>query len=127
MNLMKVINALAGWAAWAILLGLLLITVVPAGIRPVVVPWHYVEHILAFGTLGTVFAMAYRRQTVVLLFGLTSFIVLLEIAQLILPTRHARWQDLLVNLLAVCAGLAFGRLLQRAPARWRLSSADAFE
>jgi VanZ family protein len=113
---MKVINALAGWGAWGVLFGLLAVTVVPAGVRPVLVPWHYLEHMLAFGTLGTTFAIAYRKQTITLILGLTSFILVLEIAQLILPTRHARWQDLVVNLVSVYAGLFLGRLLQKAPA-----------
>jgi VanZ family protein len=114
-DLMKVINAAAGWGAWGILLGLLVVTVVPAGVRPVVVPWHNVEHMLAFGALGMTFAMAYRKQTIALILGMTSFSLMLELAQLILPTRHARWQDLVVNLVSVYAGLILGRLLQKTP------------
>ncbi|MDQ8728061.1 VanZ family protein [Bradyrhizobium sp. LHD-71] len=109
----NVINVLAKWAAWGILLGLLFVTVVPAGARPIVVRGHYAEHILAFGALGVAFAIAYRQQTMALLIGLTCFCFAIEITQLFLPTRHARWQDLVVDVLAVCAGILLTRALQR--------------
>jgi len=108
-------NALAGWGAWGLLFALLVASVVPEGVRPVVVPWHYVEHMLAFGMLGTTFAVAYRKQAVALIVGLTSFALIVELSQTILPTRHARWQDFVVNLVAVYAGLFVGRLLLKAP------------
>jgi VanZ family protein len=114
-GLMKVVNTLVVWGAWAVLFGLLIASVVPAGVRPVMVPWQYVEHMLAFGTLGMTFALAYRRQPMIWILGLTSFVVLIEIAQMILPTRHARWQDVVVNLVSVYAGLVLGRLLQKSP------------
>ena len=108
------VNSLARWAAWGILFGLLLATTVPAGIRPIVVRAHYAEHFLAFAALGAAFAIAYRRQTAALLIGLSCFSLAIEIAQLFLPTRHARWQDLVVNVFATCAGIALARFFQRA-------------
>lgn len=111
-NLSNVINAFARWAAWGILLGLLLATVVPASVRPVMVRGHYTEHILAFASLGAAFAVAYRQQTPVLLIGLACFSFAIEFAQLFLPTRHARWQDLVVNVVAIGAGVALARTLR---------------
>ena len=113
-DLLRIIDVLTRWAAWGILFGLLALTVVPAEVRPILVRGHYTEHLLAFTSLGMAFATAYRNQTTILLAGLAGFTALIEALQLLLPTRHARWQDLIVDLFAVCAGVAVTRLVQKA-------------
>jgi hypothetical protein len=64
------------------------------------------EHALAFVLVGLAFGFAYTRCRL-LTAGLAVVLIgVLELLQLWMPGRHARWEDFVVDALAACAGIA---------------------
>jgi len=68
------------------------------------------EHALAFVLVGLAFGLAYprHRRTVVLTVGLIG---VLELLQFLVPGRHARLEDFIVDALAACVGFVIAGLL----------------
>ena len=68
------------------------------------------EHALAFVLIGLAFGLAYprRRTTVVVTVVLIG---VLELLQVLVPGRHARLEDFIVDALAACAGFVMSALL----------------
>ena len=68
------------------------------------------EHALAFVLIGIAFGLAYprHRMTVVLTLILTG---VLELLQFLMPGRHARMEDFIVDSLAACVGFVIAALL----------------
>jgi VanZ family protein len=83
------------------------------------------EHALAFVLVGVAFGFAYARNRRFV--SLVSVIMtgVLEILQLWAPGRHARFEDFVVDALAVCAGLAFTAGLDWAMQRLRIAGSGA--
>jgi VanZ family protein len=99
--------------AWLLVIGLVVITVVPASERPVTGVQHDFEHFLAFGFVGFIFALAYSRRPILLMLSAIVFTAVLELMQIPLPTRHARLEDFLTDALASCVGIGFAHLSGR--------------
>jgi VanZ family protein len=68
------------------------------------------EHALAFVLIGLAFGLAYprHRSTVVVAIALIG---LLELLQFLVPGRHARLEDFIVDALAACIGFVMSALL----------------
>jgi VanZ family protein len=68
------------------------------------------EHALAFLLIGLAFGLAYprHRMTVVLAVGLIG---VLELLQFLVPGRHARLEDFIVDALAACVGFVIAALV----------------
>jgi VanZ family protein len=68
------------------------------------------EHALAFVLIGLAFGLAYPRQrmTVVLTIILIG---VLEVLQFLMPGRHARLEDFLVDAIAACVGFVIAALI----------------
>jgi len=92
--------------AWAFIAGLLILTVVPASSRPPTGVDHNLEHFLAFAAAGVLFACAHRIPLASLLAYAVGFTLVLELLQIPLPTRHARFEDFVVNGLGAGFGAA---------------------
>jgi VanZ family protein len=99
--------------AWLLVVGLTVVTVVPASERPVTGVEHNYEHFLAFGFVGFVFALAYSRRTLLLMPSAIVFSALLEVMQIPLSTRHARLEDFLTDALASCVGIGLAHFSAR--------------
>jgi VanZ family protein len=99
--------------AWLLVIGLVVITVVPASERPVTGVQHGYEHFLAFGFVGFIFALAYSQRPIVLMLSAIVFTAVLELIQIPLPTRHARLEDFFTDALASCVGIGFAHLSAR--------------
>ena len=112
--------------AWILIIGIVILSVVPADDRPETGAGHNFEHLLAFGLAGMVFAFAYSWRLTVLLLSGVVFALLLELAQIPLPTRHARIGDFLADAFGASLGITLARLTRaarkssanRAPRRW---------
>ncbi len=92
-------------AAWALLAFITYATVSPIQARPMSPFPASIEHFAAFAALGMLFCLAYpkhRALACALVFGSA---VLLEIAQLLTPDRHARLADALQKLAAGAFGI----------------------
>jgi len=103
--------------AWLLLLFVALATVVPIGLRPMTTFPPNVERFFAFGLVGFAFALAYPRHLVAIVLLMVVVAVGLELLQLVVSSRHGRWQDVVVKLggagLGVLAGTIANRLWHR--------------
>ncbi len=106
--------------AWILIIGIVVVTVVPASDRPETGFEHHYEHLLAFGLVGLVFALAHSQRLMILLTCGVVFALFLELAQIPLPTRHARLEDFLVDALGACIGITLAYLTRSA---WKSSIA----
>ena len=93
--------------AWLLAAAVTFATLGPASERPQASGLgHLGEHALAFVLIGTAFALAYPRHRLLAAAISSAMAGLLELLQLLVPGRHARWEDLAVDGLAVLAGFA---------------------
>jgi VanZ family protein len=81
-------------------------TLGPPGLRPHSDLGQDGEHALAFVLLGLAFGLAYTRHRLRTAAGVVILTGALEILQLWVPGRHARWEDFVVDALGAYAGLA---------------------
>ncbi|WP_458757185.1 hypothetical protein ACSVBT_15575 [Afipia sp. TerB] len=88
------------------------LSVVPAEIRPVMAP-HYFEHFAIYFALGLSAGLSYLPRFAFGVSGsLALFCVTIEVLQIGIPGRHARIEDLALDLVAsqfgfACAALCF--------------------
>jgi VanZ family protein len=78
------------------------LSVVPAAARPGTGA-HNLEHIGIFLATGFAFACAYPKRLTVML-ALATFAAAVEAAQILVPGRHARLSDLIVDVAGICTG-----------------------
>jgi VanZ family protein len=94
-------------------LALAALTLCPPSMRVQTGLPRLVEHFIGFAVLGALASLASRRWILpVFAFGLVA-ILALEAAQLVMPGRHARISDVIVNAVAFSAGLIGLTLLRR--------------
>jgi VanZ family protein len=87
------------------------LSIVPAEVRPVVAP-HNFEHIAIYFALGLSAGLSYLPRFAVGICGsLVLFCVTIEVLQIGIPGRHARIEDLVIDLIASQFGVAFVALL----------------
>jgi VanZ family protein len=101
------------FAAWTVLTFIAFATLSPYSLRPELTETEpglvvLIEHVGAFGLLGFLFIVSYpERRRVVCLVVLGSAIAL-ELAQILLPDRHARLADALEKIVGGGAGILLG-------------------
>jgi VanZ family protein len=100
-------------ASWLIILGLVIVTVVPADERPVSGLEHDWEHLFAFGLAGLTFGLAYAGQLGARCLGAIVFTLALELSQIPLASRHARLEDFVVDAVAACLGIVVANAFRR--------------
>jgi VanZ family protein len=101
-------------AAWGALLLIVVLTIVPPKLRPTTDAPHDVEHAAAFLITGVLFGLAYPGRERILIIGAVVFCAAIEILQLYVPGRHARWIDFVVDGVAAVSGVFVGALAIRA-------------
>ena len=92
----------------------MVLTVVPPNLRPTTDAPHDIEHAAAFLITGVLFGLAYAGHERILSVGAVVFCAVIEILQLYVPGRHARWIDFAVDALAAVFGIFIGALGSRA-------------
>ncbi len=103
--------------AWLVLAAIVALSLVPPTIRPVSMVPHTFEHASIFLLDGLAFGVAYPRRERWLSIGAVAFCAAVELAQLMVPGRHARVRDFIVDAIAACVGVYAGPLLRRAVGR----------
>jgi VanZ family protein len=111
-------------ASWFIILSLVIVTVVPADERPVTGLQHDFEHLLAFGLAGATFGLAYAWRLHLNLLSAVVFSLALELSQIPLPTRHARFEDFVVDAVAVCLGIVLAHCCRKLIGVWSIAPAQ---
>lgn len=99
--------------AWSLGVAIVVLSVVPPTLRPETGLPHSLEHFGIFFTTGAAFGLAYHRSYLLLLPVLVIFAGCIEILQLIVPGRHARLSDFIVDALAVFVGAVMALLMRR--------------
>jgi VanZ family protein len=109
---------LARASAWLLLAIIAVLSLVPPTARPTVgaagwaVP-HALEHAGIFLLDGLAFGVAYPGHERWLGIGVVAFSGSIELAQLMVPGRHARVSDFIIDVLAASIGMYAGLFLTR--------------
>jgi VanZ family protein len=99
--------------AWLALAAIIFLSLVPPGARPMTFLPHKMEHAGIFLFDGLAFGIAYLGRERLLSVAAVIFCAGIEFAQLMIPGRHARLSDFVVDATAVCAGIFAGSMLAR--------------
>jgi VanZ family protein len=99
--------------AWLLVTAIVILSIVPAGLRPVTAAPHEIEHVLIFVLTGFAFGLAYQHRRALQLASLTLFTAVVEIAQSWSPTRHARISDFLVDMIGCLVGVGLATFALR--------------
>ncbi|MGB3866780.1 MAG: hypothetical protein WBA29_14240 [Xanthobacteraceae bacterium] len=103
--------------AWLCLAFIVFVTVGPIGVRPVTGASPQLERLVAFAVMGALFAAAYPRHIVAAAVVVIGAAVLLEIFQLLEPSRHGRLFDAAVKIVGGALGISAGWVFARLTAR----------
>jgi VanZ family protein len=112
--------------AWLLALAILVLSVVPARLRPGTGIPHDVEHFGIFVAAGFAFGLGYTRRysAIAIVIAMLIFAGAIEIAQLFVPGRYALLTDFFLNTLALFYGVAAATAFQPASLRRRVDSSN---
>jgi hypothetical protein len=108
---MRILSLAARIIAYVLVTLILVLSTVPATFRPETSIPHHLEHASIFAATGFAFGLGYPRNRALLAAVLVVFSGSIELIQLLIPGRHARLSDFLVDALSVCLGLFIGSAL----------------
>ena len=91
-------------AAWISIAALVLLTIVPPSARPVPAVPHHLEHFASFFIAGALWYLGYPRRLLVSLTLAVLFAGGLELLQMLVPGRHARFVDFAVDVIGAWTG-----------------------
>jgi VanZ family protein len=106
-------------AAWGLAAGIVVLSLVPPTMRPQTGASNSLEHFIIYVAIGFAFGLGYKRRHHLLAIFLVIFSGLIEVAQLLVPGRHARLSDFITDALAACVGLVTSSLFSLARGRTR--------
>src|SRR3954447_7020134 len=95
-------------SAWSCLAVIALVTLGPLGLRPESGFSPQIERFVAFAVVGALFAAAYPRYILFAAIVVLGAAVMLELLQLLAPSRHGRLFDAGVKVAGGAIGLAAG-------------------
>ena len=101
------------FAAWGTLVLVAILTLAPIGFRPTSTLPPTIERFAAFAAVGFTFALAYPRQFWFAAIVAIGAAMLLEVLQVLTPTRHGRLFDAAMKLAGGAVGLLLGFAWQR--------------
>jgi len=96
------------WACAALLIAIVVLSLVPAHDRPVTALPHSLEHLTIFFAAGLAFGIGYPQRHGFQFLALLVFTAVIEMAQLVVPGRHARLTDFVVDAVGIMTGLSLG-------------------
>lgn len=99
--------------AWGLVAAIAFAMLGPASQRPQLNAGQNIEHALAFVPLGLAFGLAYTRHRWLTAAGVIGFTGLIELLQLLVPGRHARLSDFVVDAIAAALGLVIVATFER--------------
>src|SRR5262249_8266136 len=97
--------------AWLLALAIVMLSLGPPSTRPVTGAGHNFEHLLIFVATGAAFGLGYPRRFLLLPVALLAFTGAIEVAQMMIPGRHARLSDFLTDAAASCVGIGLSFVL----------------
>ena len=99
--------------AWIIVISLIIFSLVPAPLRPVTGVSHNFEHFGSFLLVGIIWCLAYANRPLLWLGTMAMFAGGIELLQILVPGRHARFSDFAVDAVGGCAGILVTFLVAR--------------
>ena len=99
--------------AWLLLLALLYVTIAPIELRPTTGEPPSFERFAAFALVGFAFACGYPRQWWLVMLVVVGAACTFELAQLLVPSRHAHFEDAAVKAIGGMAGTVIGLMVNR--------------
>jgi VanZ family protein len=84
------------------------LSLVPAQDRPVTGLPHLAEHLSIFLVTGLAFGVGYPQRRLFQFITVLAFTTAIELAQLLVPGRHPRLSDFLIDALGMTVGLSIG-------------------
>jgi hypothetical protein len=100
-------------AFWLVILMLILLTIVPPSIRPGGGASHHMEHFASFALAGSLYYLGYAGHLIPRLVAAVLFAGGLEVLQILVPGRHARLVDFVMDALGACTGIVLAFALAR--------------
>ena len=100
--------------AWSLAALITALSLVPPSFRPATGTPHDFEHFAIFCATGLAFSLGYPRNRPRLALTLVIFAGAIEVAQIFVPERHARFGDFAVDAFAIVIGVAVAALAARA-------------
>jgi VanZ family protein len=101
-------------AGWVLIIAITVLSVVPPAQRPVTgVASSNFEHLAIYLAAGVLLAIGYRDRLLTVIGGLLVFAGLIELVQLLVPGRHARLSDFLIDCAASASGVVLVALGSR--------------
>jgi VanZ family protein len=97
--------------AWILAVVIVVLSLVPHQLRPETGLSNDFEHAGIFAITGAAFGVSYSRRPNLIMVGLVIFAGVIEIAQLLIPGRHARLSDFLVDAVSMCATVMVGSII----------------
>jgi hypothetical protein len=101
------------FTAFAVLTAIVVLTLVPPGLRPELGLPHLAEHVCIFLIAGAAFAAGYPHNRYAMITAAVPLNGALETLQVLVPGRHARISDFAINTLAFCAPIVIAELHKR--------------
>jgi VanZ family protein len=96
---------------WLLVVVITVLSLVPAWLRPDTGVPHKLEHFAIFALTGFAFGLGYNRRFLLATLWLVFFTGAIELAQFLVPGRHARLMDFVVDVLAICVSAAAGKVI----------------
>jgi len=91
--------------AWLCVAAIAVLSLVAPSWRPVTVLPHNLEHAAIFAIAGFLAGLGYPARPLRSFAGFVIFAGAIELAQIPVPGRHARFSDFVIDALAACAGV----------------------
>lgn len=107
------IRKLAQIVAWSLAAAIIVLSIVPPGLRPETVAPHDLEHLLIFAATGFAFGLGFDDKRRLLAIYLVAFAGFIEFLQLFVPGRHARLSDFVVDAASIFGGLVTEYVVSR--------------
>jgi VanZ family protein len=98
-------------AAWTLTVAIVTLSLVPPWLRPETDVPHNFEHFAIFFASGAAFGAGYARRPGLVILSLAIFAGVIELAQSVVPGRHARLGDFIVDALAACVGVVIASIV----------------
>ena len=98
-------------AAWLCLVAIVVVTVLPIGLRPTTLYSPNTERFCVMAVAGCLFVLAYPGRFWTIVFALACAVVLFEPLQFLAPNRHPAFRDVLVKSAGAFTGAIVGYLM----------------
>jgi VanZ family protein len=96
---------------------IVILSLVPPSLRPVTAAPHDFEHFAIFLLCGLCLGLGYRSGHLLQGGALVIFAAVVEVLQRLVPGRHARLGDFLIDAAAGCAGICLAWIGLKMPRR----------